>query len=210
MKNILIVSLVTLLAITGCAANKRCVSSGESRECQRLKHLFNNLEEENIKTILFFAEDSNEPIDEATFREFEGLILHLAGCCFCKPHPLAKEWTGCNRLECILQYLRNESVQRIAFYGFNRQLFDEDTERPEEWDNPWIEITEPKRIKEVIKILLEAVEKEHDRFVNELSPQKPMQIMTDKHKFIVYFIDYENAIRGIGWTSHELQEQLKE
>ena len=208
MKNILIVSIVALLGITGCTKNNRCVSSGESRECQRLKLLWERVGEENPRIII--PETENESGDEMKWQELGEMVFFAAGCCFCKTHPLSNEWVECNRLECIREYLEKESVQRIAFYGFSGQLFDEDTEKPEDWGNPWIEITEPKRIKEVIKMLLEAMEKEPDRFANELSPQKPMQIVTDKHKLIVYFIDYDNAIRGIGWTSYELRKRLKE
>ena len=80
MKNILIINIVTLLGITGCTENNRCVSLGESIECQRLNVLFNNLEKENIQMLVFFGEDSNEPVDEATFEEFRETVLHLAGC----------------------------------------------------------------------------------------------------------------------------------
>ena len=206
-------SLVTLLGITGCTENNRRVPSGESVECERLKYLFNNLEEENIKTVFFFAEDSNEPIDEATFQEFKGMILHLAGCCTCKPHPLAKEWIEYNRLECIWEYLEKENIQRIAFY---ENVMDEDRIKPEDWHSLWAEIVEQERIKETVKLFCKAMKRESDRFANEeivLGHYDRMQIITDKHKFIIPTgcgSHQSKVIRGIGWTSYELRGQLKE
>jgi hypothetical protein len=218
MKNILIVSLVTLLAITGCAENKRCVSSGESRECQKLKHLFNNLEEENIKTILFFAEDSNESVDEATFKEFKDTILYLAGCCFCNPHPLAEEWKEYKRLECIWENLENERVQKIAFARFS--ALESEFDPPEFRHSPedqhsWAEIVEPQKINEVLKLLRKALKEGNDKFANEeailsVSLRDQMQIVTDKHKYIIPVYFKGETTYGIGWTSHELQERLKE
>ena len=196
----------------GCTGNNRHISTSESIECQKLKVLFNNLEKENIKTLIFYGEDCNEPVDEATFEEFRETVLYLAGCCFPMPHPLANEWVSYNRLECIRQYLEDESVRRIAFYDFDGTMFDEEKERPEDWGKPWAEITEPKRIKEVLRLLFRAMDKEKDRFANEdvvMSTAARMQIITDKHKFIIPISCYKGAIRGIGWTSYELRGQLK-
>jgi len=211
MKNISIISLVALLAITGCAENNRCVSSGESIECQRLKVLFNNLEKENIQMLVFFGEDCNEPVDEATFKEFKGLILHLAGCCACSPHPLAKEWAECNRLECIWEHLEKENIQKIAFY----QILGSEFVSPKDW-HPWAEITESERIKEVLRLLCKAMKREKDKFANEdtvVGDIKRMQIITHKHKFIIPIgcgSRQGKVIYGIGWTSYELQGRLKE
>lgn len=209
MKNIFLMSLVTLLGITGCTENNRRVPSGESVECERLKYLFNNLEEENIKTVFFFAEDSNELIDEATFKEFKGMILHLAGCCTCKPHPLAKEWIEYNRLECIWEHLEKENIQKIDFYN---NILSSDFDSPKDW-HPWAEITDSQRIKEVLKLFCKALKKEKNRFDNEeiiAGDIDRMQIITDKHKFIIPISYYREAVRGVGWTSYELREQLKE
>jgi hypothetical protein len=208
MKSILIMSLVTLLGIAGCTECSRHISSSESIECQRLKDLFNNLEKDDIETVLFFAKDGNEPVDEATLEEFEEGILYLAGCCACRPHPLAKEWMECNRLECIWKHLESENVQRLAFYG---QVLEEDTERPEDWYNLSTEITEPEKIKEVLRLLCKAMKKERDKFANEdtiAGDIARMQITTDKHKFIIPISCYRKAVRGIGWTSYELRKQL--
>lgn len=209
MKNIFsTLGLAVILSAAGCTKYNRFAFSSGSVECQRIEKFWRELETDKVKLVAFFGEDNNEPIDECPFEEFKAAFYHLTGCCFSMPHPLANEWVEYNRLECIQQYLENESVQRIAFYDFRGQLFDEDTKRPEDWGKPWVEIIEPKRIKEVTKLLLDAMEKDDDRFANEVSPQKPMQIITDKHKFIVYFVDYNNAIRGIGWTSYELRKKL--
>jgi len=199
-----------LLGIAGCTECSRHISSSESIECQRLKVLFNNLGEQNIQTLVFFGDDDTEPIDEATFEEFKETVLHLAGCCTCISHPLAKEWMECNRLECIWQYLEEENIQRIAFY---KQVMLEDGIIPEKWHNLWAEIVEPKRIRETVKLLYKAMKDEKDRFANEdavISAIARMQIITDKHKFVIPISCYREAVRGIGWTSHELRKRLRE
>lgn len=213
MKNILIINIVTLLGITGCTGNNRCVSLGESIECQRLNVLFNNLEKENIQMLVFFGEDNNEPVDEVTFEEFRETVLHLAGCCTCRTHPSAKEWEKYNRLECIWEYLEKGNIQRIAFY---ENVMDEDRIKPEDWHNLWAEIVERKRIKEVVKIFCKAMKRESDKFANEdivLGHYDRMQIITDKQKFIIPIgcgSDDSKTIRGVGWTSYELRKLLKE
>jgi len=213
MKNILIISLITLLGITGCAENNRCNSSNEGKGCELLKVLFRNLENQNVHTVVFFGEDSNEPIDEDTLKEIQEGILTLAGCCVCKPHPLSNEWTECNRLECIWEHLEKENVQRIAFY---EQILGENTERPEDWCNLRAEIKKPERIKEIMKILRKAMKKEKDRTANVdtvMSDIDRMQITTDKHKFIIPVgcaSRQSKVIYGIGWTSYELRGRLKE
>jgi len=48
---------------------------------------------------------------------------------------------------------------------------------------------------------------------NELTKKDRMQIITDKHKFIIPIgcgSDGSKAIRGVGWTSYELRKLLKE
>jgi len=213
MKNMLIISLVTLLGITGCTENNRCVSSGESRECQRLKILFNNLEKENIQMVVFFGEDCNEPVDEAKFGEFRETVLHLAGCCTYRTNPLAREWKEYNRLECIWEHLEKENIQRIAFY---ENVMDEDTSKPEDWHSLWAEIVEPERIRETVELFCKAMKSEKDRFANEgivSGHYDRMQIMTDKHKFIIPIgcgSHQSKVICCIGWTSYELRERLKE
>jgi hypothetical protein len=212
MKNIFIVCLATLLGVSGCTECNRSSFLSKGSECQRIKHLFNNLEKDNVKTIAFFGEDGNEPIDEVAVEEFRETVLYLAGCCFCKPHPLVKEWTECNQLKCIWQYLEKENVQRIAFY---ENVMDEDTNRPEDWPNLWAKIVEPKRISKTIKLFCKALKKERNKFANEeivSGHYDRMQIVTDKHKFIIPIgcgSLRSKAICGIGWTSYELQEQLK-
>ncbi len=207
MKAVLVAGLSMLLGIFGCTERNR-ISSSESIECQRMKILFNNLEEQGIQNMAFFDEDVNEPVDEATFEEFKEVILNLAGCCVRKPHPLAKEWEEYNRLECIWETLESENIQKIAFcggIGFDITL-------PDDWQK-WAEITEPERIKEVMKLLCKAMKKEEDRSANldtVVSDIKRMQIITDKHKFIMPISCYSKAIYGIGWTSYELREKLEQ
>jgi hypothetical protein len=212
-KHALIMSIATMPLGMGCTEKSYRISSGESIECQRLNVLFNNLERENIQMLVFFGEDSNEPVDEATFEEFRETVLHLAGCCTYRTHPLAKEWAEYNRLECIREYLEKENIQRIAFYD---NVMDEDTIKPEDWHSLWAEVVEPKRIREVVKIFCKAMKRESDRFSNEeivIGHYDRMQIITDKHKFIIPIgcgSNRSKAIRGVGWTSYELRKRLKE
>jgi len=217
MKNIFAISLVILLGITGCAKNNQFISPGEGIECQRLKVLFNNLEEENVEMLAFYGKDVNEPIDEATFEEFRDAILNLAGCCFCKPHPLAKEWKEYKRLECIWENLENEHVQKIAFARFS--ALESEFDSPELRHSPedqysWAEIVEPQKINNVLKLLREALKEGKNKFTNEgailsVSFRDQMQIVTDKHKYIIPVYFKGEITYGIGWTSYELREQLK-
>jgi len=212
MRNIFVISLLILLGIVGCTEYSRHISSSESIGCQMLRVLFSNLEKEKIQTVAFFGEDSNEPIDEATLQEFKESILVLAGCCFSKPHPLSNDWMEHNRLDCIWENLERENIQKIAFYGGHGDLLDSDSEPPENW-RPWVEIINPQKIKEIIKLLIKAMKEEKDRRVNGdiiMQGTERMQIITDKHKFIIAVCDYEGAIRGIGWTSYELKKKLTE
>jgi hypothetical protein len=210
MRNIFFaIGLAMLLSITGCTKCNRPAFSSGSVECQRVERFWRELETDKVKMIAFFGEDSNEPVDECPFEEFKAAFYQLTGCCFSKPHPLAGEWVEYNRLECIRKYLEKENIQKIAFYGDHGVLLDFGSEPPETW-HPWAEIIEPGRIKEVTKLLLKAMEKEGDRFANEVSPTMPMQIITDKHKFVIEVSDYNNAICGIGWTSHELRKKLEQ
>jgi len=213
MKNIFLISLVALLGISGCAKCNRSIFSSEYMECQRVERFWREIEADKVKMIAFFGEDSNEPVEECPFEEFKEALYQITGCCFSKPHPLAGEWVEYNRLECIRQYLENESVRRIAFYT---NVMEADTERPEDWQS-WAEITEPKRIKEVLKLLYKAMDNEKDRFANEdavASDLALIQIITEEHKFLIPFstlgISRGRPIRGVGWTSHELKEKLKQ
>lgn len=216
MRDIFVISFIALLGIAGCTQCSRHISSSENIGCQMLRGLFSNLEKEKIQTVAFFGEDSNEPIDEATLKEFKESILVLAGCCFSKPHPLSNEWMEYNRLDCIWENLERENVQKIAFYGGHIGILGPDSEPPEDWHS-WAEITEPKRIKEVLKLLYKAMDNEKDRFANETavaSDLAQIQIITDKHKFIIPFstlgIARGRPIRGVGWTAYGFKEKLGE
>jgi len=207
-------ALVISLMIMGCNESSRHVSSGKGIECQRLRLLWERDGKENPQIIIpeIKTEFGYESGDEMSWEELGEMVFSTIGCCFCKPHPLAKEWTECNRLECAWQYLETENVQRIAFY---ENVMDEDTNRPEDWHDLWAEIVEPKRISEAIRLFCKAMKKERNKFANEeivSGHYDRMQIVTDKHKFIVPIScgsRRSKAICGIGWTSYELQRQLK-
>jgi hypothetical protein len=207
MKSMFIISFVALLGITGCTKCNHPTFSSEGVGCEKLRAFWKEWEEDKIKTIAVFGEDSNDPIANISLGEFEKRFFELVpGCCFCRPHPLANEWTECNRLDCIWKYIESEGVLRIAFY---RDMAD--VERPENWDKPWADITEPEKTKEVLKLLYKAMEKENDIYANEISSIDQMQIITSKHKFIIPIsCYYGDAIRGIGWTSQELRKKLNQ
>jgi len=211
MKNILVMSLAILLGIAGCTESKRCVSSSESIECQRLRLLWERAGEENPQIIIpeIETEFGSESGDEMTWQELGEMVFSAVGCCFCKPHPLAKEWMECNRLECIWKHLENENVQRVAFY---ENVMDEDINKPEDWHSLWAEIVEQERIRETVKLFCKEMKRESDRFANEeiiAGDIDRMQIITDKHKFIIPISCHREAVRGIGWTSYELRGETK-
>jgi hypothetical protein len=195
--------LVALVLIGGCSSYKVDYSSNECIDCQRLKDALRYLREEEHaeKVVLAEFNDGYEhsPGGEAPWEDIEKIIIQSAGCCTSSPHLLSKEWEEYNWLDCIWEYLEKENVQRIAFYGH---------------EGLWAEITEPQKIKEVLKLLREAMEKEKDRFANEgivVGHGDRMQIVTDKHKFIIPIggsTREDDAIRGLGWTSPELRKQL--
>jgi len=207
MRNIFVISFVALLTFAGCNKCNRPAFSSEGVECQRLRILWERMGEENPQIIA--PETDSFGGYEMTWQELEGGVFFAVGCCFSMPHPLASEWVEYNRLECIRQYLEKENIQKIAFYGGHGDLPDFASESPENW-HPWAEIIEPEKIKIVTKLLLKAMEKESDRFANEISFNRLMQIITDKHKFIIAVCDYEGAIRGIGWTSYELRKKFEQ
>lgn len=211
MKNKLILTIFIVPAlIGGCSYHKSGSLSNECIDCQRLRDVLKYFKEEEHaeKVILaeFKTEYGYEAGGEVPWEEFEKIVIQSAGCCTSKPHPLAKEWMECNRLECILEHLEGEKVRKIAFCdGSDFDL------PPEDW-HPWAEITEPERIKKVMKLLCKAIKKEKNKFANEntvISIVDRMQIITDEHKFIIPISCYKGAVRGIGWTSYELREKLR-
>ncbi len=208
MKNTLVISVSILLAFTGCTESNRGVSPGKSPECHRLKQLFNNLREENISNVAFFADDSNAPVDEVGFEEFREVIFELAGCCEGRKHPLSNAWRIYNRLECIWEYLESEKVEKIAFC----EILGSEFTKPKDWQ-PWVQVTEPEDVREVLRLLSEAIKGEKDRFAHEdwvIADIERMQVITDKHKFIVPISRHGNTVCGVGWESGELSEQLSE
>ncbi len=79
----------------------------------------------------------------------------------CKPwsSPVMKDWVEYDRLDCIWKSLQKEKVQSIGFRGGsyidpNKDLliqFDPNKESPEDWI--YDDVTEPEKIKEVMKLL---------------------------------------------------------
>lgn len=209
-----VVCISLLLNLAGCRNERHSAFSPCSVECERLQLIRTSYEMNKFKMVAFFGEDSNEPVEMGPYNDFAGAIFSIVGCCFSNPHPVASEWIEYNRLECIRQYLENESVQRIAFCT---NVMEDDTERPENWGKPWAEITEPKQIKEVLTLLYNAMDNEKDRFANETAVASDLariQIITDKHKFLIQFstlgIDRGRPICGVGWTAYGLKEKLKQ
>ncbi|MCK4784895.1 MAG: hypothetical protein KAV87_14170 [Desulfobacteraceae bacterium] len=211
MKNITILVL-TVLVVAGCGNDSHYDFSPEGSECERLARFWKNLGEDDRNLVVFFGEDSNEPLDHVSFEEFKEAIFNLTGCCYSKPHPRGSEWIKYNRLECIQDYLEKENIQRIAFY---ENIMDEDTSRPKDWGQPWAEVVEPERIRETVKLFCKAMEKGENRFANEgivLGHFDRMQIMTDKHNFIIPIgcgSSQSKVIYGVGWTSPELKKKLE-
>jgi len=209
------VGLAMVLSIGGCTKCNSPIWSSEGVECERLRVFWERMGEENPQIIIpeINTEFGHESGDEMTWQELGEMVFLAADCCFSKPHPLSNEWMEYNRLECIWLYLENENILRVAFY---ENIIDEDTSKPEDWQSLWAEILEPERIRETIKLLCKAMERGKDRFANEgivLGHYDRMQVMTDKHKFIIPIgcgSSRSKAIYGIGWTSYELKKKLTE
>jgi len=147
----------------------------------------------------------------------------------CKPwsSPVMKDWVKYDRLECIWKSLQKEKVQSIGFcegsyVDPNKGLLVQpipSEESPEEWICK--DITEPEKIKEVMKLLGKALKESNDRFANEKEVNNTfcglywMRIVTDKRKVIISIACFtyllpNNAIRGVGWTSYELMGKLEQ
>jgi len=129
------------------------------------------------------------------------MLFFIAGC--------ASEWVQSDTLEAVWPYLEKENVQRIAFYeGIDVSA------KPEEWNGLWAEIVEPEKINEVLGLLHKAMEKEKSRFADGgsvIGHADRMQIITDKHKFIIPIgcgSREDEAILGLGWTSCKLRKKL--
>lgn len=203
MRNMFVTSILILLGIAGCTKCNSPIWSGEGVECQRLRLLWERMGKENPQIII--PETETESGEEFTWQELGEMIFFAVGCCSSRPNALAKEWTEYNRLECVRQYLEKENIQKISFCdGFGSEFI-----QPKDWHS-WAEITEPEKIKETIKLLCEAMKKEKNRFANEVSFGMEMQIITDKHKFIIPISCQKKAVYGIGWTSYELRKKLAE
>jgi hypothetical protein len=206
MKTKLILTIFTMLvSIGGCNSYKSGSSSNEFIDCQRLRDILKYFKEKEHaeKVVLAEFNDGYEHSSggEVPWEDFEKIIIQSTGCCADSPHPLSKEWEEYNWLDCIREYLEKENIQRIAFYGSGG-------------NSSWAEITEPQKIKEVLKLLLKAMEEEKDRFANEgivVGHGDRMQIITDKHKFIIPIgcnSRESEAICGLGWSSCKLRKKL--
>lgn len=117
-------------------------------------------------------------------------------------------------LECVWENLKKENIQRITFYQSVRGYFRPPSKR--EW-GLWGEITEQRKINEVLKLLGEALKEGDKTFVDEgyfeskeEEPFVRMQIVTDKHKYIIPFFLYREGAYGQGWTSYDLRKKLTE
>jgi hypothetical protein len=214
MKHKLVLNTFTMLIlIGGCSSYKSGSSSNECIDCQRLRDILKYLKEkEHVeKVVLAEFNDRYEHSDggEAPWEDVEKIIIQSTGCCVSSHHPLSKEWEEYEWLGCIWKYLEKENVQRIAFYEHVHS-----TTKPEDWGSSWAEITEPREINEALKLIHEAIEKAKDRFANEgivIGHGDRMQIVTDKHKFIIPVgcgSREDEAIRGLGWTSCKLRIKL--
>ncbi len=201
--------LALLLVICGCTESNQPLSRSESVECQRMKELWEHISAENPRIVI--PEMETQPETEMGWEEFGESLFASAGCCFCKPHPSVQEWQEYNRLECIREYLENERVLAISFY---EQVMYDDATRPEDW-RPWAKITDAEKVREILRLLFRAMGNEKDRFANEgivLSHSDRMQIVTDKHKFIIPIgcnSRGKKVICGIGWESYELRRKLE-
>lgn len=212
MKTKLIIAIFTIqILIGGCSSSESGSSSGECMDCQRLKDVLRYFrDEEHAEKIIlaeFKTEYGHQAGSEMPWEDFEKIILQSAGCC--APYHLSEEWEEYNWLDCIREYLEEENVQRIAFYeGIHFKA------KPEDWNSPWAVITEPEKINEMLKLLHEALGEDKDRFANEgivVGHAGQMQIITDKHKFIIPIAGNsreDEAIRGLGWSSCKLRKKL--
>jgi hypothetical protein len=138
-----------------------------------------------------------------------------------------KDWVKYDRLECIWKSLQKEKVQSIGFcegsyVDPNKGLLVQPVPSavsPEEWICK--DITEPEKIKEVMKLLGKALKESGDKFANEDKVKDSMcglywmRIVTDKRKAIILiacfaYLSPNEAIRGVGWTSYELMGKLEQ
>ncbi len=212
MKNILIVSFAILLGIAGCTAYKPSPSSTECIGCERLRTFWKNLEEQNIQNLVFFDEDSNEPIDEVTLKEFREGIPYIVGCYEeCRPYPPSCDWVECYSFtKEVWKCLEKEKIRKIVFCkGLGCD------EPPENWKTG-LEIIKPERIRETMKLIRKAktkTMKKEERFANWDAvggSLDRMRIITNVHKFIIHIYWDSEEVRGVDWTSYKLSKKLKE
>ncbi len=209
-KNLFIIILPMLFAIAGCKVQKHNILPRENAGCERLKYYWEALGVPKDK-IIFYDKDSNEPTEESSFDAFTAGVLYEAGCCSSMSHPLSKEWVIYPRLECMWGTLQKENIRKITFCVTWRPY----EKSPEDWNCEGI--IESEKIKEIMKLLGKAMAKSTDRFANEANvesggTQQWMQIITDKNKFMtpIYYDFEKGATYGIGWTSDELMDKLKQ
>jgi len=212
MKRTLILSISITLVGMGCTEQRTgsISKSNHCADCEELIKLFNNLANEGIKTVVFFAEDINEPIDGATFEEFKDCILFTAGCRICRPHPLSEEWLKCNSLKGAWENLKAEKIQRFVFYS--------NVEHPEHpaIDEQHIVFEVPKdKIPETMKLLGEALDKAWDPkegiiVIPDRAQSETIRIVTDKNKYIIPIGWSSSSVYGDNWKSCRLKNKLLE
>jgi len=215
-----IINLAILTLLSGCIGPNPPNRPAEQIECERLREWLADRSEAGsfgqVETVAFLlSRDCNDAVEEMSFEQFQEQILYEAGCCSCRSHPLSKEWKEYKRLDCIWENLENERVRNIAFARFSRhfEFAPLEERRSPENGRPWAEITEPEKIKEILSLLYEAMRKANDRFANEgevltVSFRDQMQIVTDKHKYIIPVYFDKEITFGIGWTSYKLRKKL--
>jgi len=119
-----------------------------------------------------------------------GQDLYAAAGYYCLPNPPSKDWIVCNKTKYVWRYLRNEKVQKIVFCSSGDE-------------NGW-DIIEPEKIKQTLQ-LISGAKKELNVSIVWLGR---MNIITDKHKFVVPVEVSDTGVYGLDWTSFELRKQL--
>lgn len=116
-------------------------------------------------------------------------------------------------LGCAWENIEGEQVQRIDFcQSVMEHKVDQGGHALPSFEcRPYGKITEPQKIKEVLKLLRKALKKGENRVEEGKNYDRlQMQIVTNKHKYLIRIFLDEEAVYGVGWTSHELRKKLTE
>jgi hypothetical protein len=209
MRTTFIISFIVMFGIEGCTKCNQPALSSQATDCNRLKTLWERMGKEKPQLIIpeINEEFKHKSREEMTWDEFGEIVFFTAGCCYCMPLPDANEWLKCYRFESILPYLETEKIQKIKFYeNMGYEVIPE-----KDWPQRLMEITDSERINDIINLVKIALKHANDKFAYEeevVRGNEQIAIITNKHKFIIPVIEYEGAIRGIGWTSYELKDKL--